>query len=67
MRINLFNYLSYDPLLVSLSSHENQVTCLLEKIRSLSQEKVKINGKFGELISFITPKIDIMLSGLEDA
>lgn len=58
---------SFDLLLVSLSGHEAQVVSLLEKIRSLNRENVKIVDKVCELKSLITPKMDIILSGLKDA
>lgn len=50
-----------------MSGHEKQVISLLDKIRSLNQEKEKIIGQVSILRSLITPKMDIMLSGLEDA
>lgn len=58
---------SFDPLSVSLSSHEDQVISFLEKITSLSQEKEKIIIRVCELRSLTTRKFDIMLSGLEDS
>lgn len=56
-----------DPLSVSLSSHEDQVTSLLEKIRSLNHDKDRIIGRVGELRNWITPKLDIMLVALKDS
>lgn len=58
---------SFDPLSVSLSGREAQVVSLFEKIMRPDHEKVKIVDKVCELRSLITPKMDIMLSGLEDA
>lgn len=58
---------SFNPLSVSMSSHEDQVISLLEKIRNLSQEKGKIIGRVCEHRSHITLKLDVMLSALQDA
>lgn len=59
-------YQSFDLLSVSMSNHEDQVISLLEKIKSLSQNKEKIIGRVCELRSHINPKLDIMLSSLQD-
>lgn len=45
---------SYDPQSVFASSKENQVISLLDKIKSLSQEKDRIVGRVGELRNLIT-------------
>lgn len=58
---------SVDSLTISLSSHENQVTSLLGKIRSLNHDQNKIVGRVGEVRSLITPKMNIMQSAFKDA
>lgn len=50
-----------------MSDHEEQVVSLVENIRSLNSEKVKIVDKVCEIRSLITPEMDIILSGLEDS
>lgn len=58
---------SVDPLTNSLSSHENQVISLLEKIGSSNHDHEQILGKFGEIRSLIIPKLDIILISIHDA
>lgn len=55
-----------DSLSASLSSHENHVISLLEKIKSLNHDRERIIGRVDEVRSLITPKLDIMLNALKD-
>lgn len=49
-----------------MSSHENQVISLLDKIKSQSHDRERIIGRVGEIRGLITPKLVIMLSPLKD-
>ncbi|XP_059073528.1 uncharacterized protein LOC131874258 [Cryptomeria japonica] len=66
--VNLANLSqSFDPQSIFVSKKEDQVISLLDKIKSLNQEKDKIVGRVRELRSLITPQLDSFLSSLQDA
>ncbi|XP_057851515.1 uncharacterized protein LOC131061720 [Cryptomeria japonica] len=58
---------SYAPQSITASNFEPQVLSILDKIKSLNQEKGRILDRVGEVRSLITPRIDSLMSSMQDA
>lgn len=53
---------SYSPHVIFASNYEAQVMYLLDKIKSLNQEKDRVIGRVGEMRNMFTPQLDTLLT-----
>lgn len=58
---------SYSPKAIFASNYEAQVMSLLDKIKSLNQEKDRVFGRVGKMRNLITSQLDTLLTNLQDA